>query len=248
MPVVNGQQHSIESAKFVLAGYAFATRPVSFDSGSRAAVGDVPVLPDQAVWGYRSYDCVPADPDGPLEERDLLVAAGLNGRLDSKGYLSLRTISSPVSAVLARIDDTPFWDLSENDVTIPPSDEASPAWPLWRAWWLMIGMPNVGPALTHKVLHHKRPSYFPLLDRKTLAALPRGRKWSLIHEELNRDREQYDELELWFAELARVHDGVPIKRLRMHDILLWCRVGETDDEASDRWAAVLRDGEAVLRR
>jgi hypothetical protein len=58
------------------------------------------------------------------------------------------------------------------------------------------GVPGAGIALTHKVLHHKRPSVFPLLDNKTSAALGGGGDaWLQIHRDLAATPDGWTELE-----------------------------------------------------
>jgi len=186
-------------------------------------IGSVPHL-TAARWAYRSYDCIPADA-GPLTDRDLLLAAGINGRVDSAAFLAMCAVAGEVSTALAGIpDDQAFWDLPSDSVgsNVPAVD--APAWPLWRAWWLMIGAPGVGVALTHKVLHHKRPALAPLLDNLTAKVLRSGDgAWSMIYTELNGHASEWEDLEDWFAGQASARSGVPLTRLRMHDIVLWCR-------------------------
>jgi len=230
--VIGGRGHTVREIQEIVAGYAFGTEAVSFDPQGRVPVGDAPTLAPVPRWGYRSYDCVPTT-SGPLTELDMLVANGLNGQLDLSACLAVRAVAPAVDAALARIPvDLCFWQLGAGDVAAVPAPE-SDAWWIWRAWWLLIGTPGVGIALTHKILHHKHPSVFPLLDGKTRELLadrvPDMNAWQVIHSELGAAAGPFTGLERWFAELAVAEGGVPITRLRIHDIVLWCdAVGQAE--------------------
>lgn len=239
MVTIGRESYLVETVRQVLAGYAFKTERIDFDPGTRTAVGDPPVLEPRPVWGYRSYDCVPAD-SGALTDRDLLVSAGLNGRVDSKAFLSLRAAEPEVSRALQAIpDEQTFWDLDAKDIAGLPGRRTG-AWSVWRAWWVLMCTPDVGLALTHKVLHHKRPALFPLLDNQTVAALPPGRAWLSIHQELTEGAAEFEDLENWFADQAVERNGVRLTRLRIHDIVLWCSVSK------ERHDIVLEHGREVL--
>ena len=93
-----------------------------------------------------------------------------------------------------------------------------------------MGVPGIDLAVSHKILHHKRPGLCPLLDRVTEGAYPPGQAWAGIHKELTHQTGEFTQLEGWFEGLAASHDGVALQRLRLHDILLWlCRSGELDE-------------------
>jgi hypothetical protein len=104
-----------------------------------------------------------------------------------------------------------------------------------------MGLPDIGITLTHKVLHHKRPQVFPLLDRLTAARIRAAgghQLWSFVHAELVCQPDRFAELERWFAAEARRRQGEGLTRLRIHDIVLWC-------EASGQFAAAKERGEEL---
>jgi hypothetical protein len=213
--------YSLKQAKLVIAGYAFGTRPFRFRPGAQS-YGPAPQVNDYSTWAYRAYDCVPADPSPALTQQDLLVVAAINVHFDSDTMLSLQVVSEDVSEALARIPaDIRFWELDRESL----GREANPGkdsheWSLLRAWWLLRGAPNVGVAIAHKVLHHKRPLLAPVLDEATISLLGHD-QWVRIHEDLTEQEEEWSSLEGWFSALSTEHDGVPLYRLRLHDILLW---------------------------
>ena len=85
-----------------------------------------------------------------------------------------------------------------------------------------MGLPQVERAITHKLLHHKRPELFPMLDSLTSPHLGAQHAWATIHRDLTRNCREFAELEEWFADLAAaVTDSASLTRLRIHDILLW---------------------------
>ncbi len=71
-----------------------------------------------------------------------------------------------------------------------------------------MSTPDVGRALTHKVLHHNQPALFPLLDRQTADVLrPAGQPhgwnaWQVILADIDDSRADFEELRAWFAALA----------------------------------------------
>jgi hypothetical protein len=156
------------------------------------------------------------------------VTTAINSRISAKTILGVLGIAEEVSKALAQISTkVKFWELDEDDLKVPPSSSKT-SWQLWRAWYLLMGVHGVDLAVCHKILHHKRPSVFPLLDRVTEGAYPRGKAWVHIQRELAGQKEPFDDLEEWFGEFAKAHHGVPLTRLRLHDILLWChRSGES---------------------
>ena len=87
--------------------------------------------------------------------------------------------------------------------------------------------------MCHKILHHKRPKVFPLLDGITESAYAPGRAWISIRKELEDFQSAFTSLEAWFKEVAADQGSqcVQLNRLRLHDILLWC------DRRGDRGTA-----------
>jgi hypothetical protein len=107
------------------------------------------------------------------------------------------------------------------------------AWAMCRAWELLMRIPGFDIARTHKVLHHKRPKQFPLLDNRTAAHLrnrcagePESPLWDMVLQDLHRNGGAFGQLEDRFAKAISGHRQseklVPLFRLRMHDILIWC--------------------------
>jgi Family of unknown function (DUF6308)/HD domain len=81
-----------------------------------------------------------------------------------------------------------------------------------------MGLPGVERAITHKLLHRKRPWLFPMLDSVTTEHLGGFRPWATIWADLTRHEQEFAALEDWFATLASAHDGVRLTRLRIHDM------------------------------
>lgn len=204
-------------------------------------IGDQPDKRNRGAFAYRTYDCVPAAPTHRIEEVDVLVANGLNAQMRAEEIAGVLAYSEDVSAELARIDENAacFWDLSRDEVQTKPPDDASPAWQVWRAWTILMGVEGINIARTHKILHHKRPSVFPLIDNKTIDLLDRGRSaWAAIHDDLTTTPSAWVRLETTVNALLASKGGVPLTRLRMHDILLWTR-------ATQRWDLALQYGGAL---
>jgi len=180
-------------------------------------------------YAYETYDCVPASDGAQLLPVDLLVASGLNGQIDSAAYAGLATAAARAAEELARIDErVTFWDLPEDGIDgadghPPPPEEHPDCFHLHAAWSAMMQIPHVDIALTHKVLHHKRPHLFPLLDNLTISQLEKGDAWRHIHRDLNRDAHVYERLERWHSDQVAASAKQRLKRLRIHDILLWWR-------------------------
>jgi hypothetical protein len=192
---VAGCGYSQEEAQLVLAGYCFGTREVHWKElrdyrGER--IQPLPTtnpFPAVAWFGYATYDCVAASEGPALGPVDLLVPAGLNGRLDVAVMTGLMAVEQEVSDALvvqAAHGDLAFWELDPNelkDLDLRGGDFGPATRPqaasrlegLYQAWWLLMSAPNVGVAVTHKILHHKLPRLAPLLDGRTAPILSRQR-------------------------------------------------------------------------
>jgi Family of unknown function (DUF6308) len=216
---------TLDEAKAAVAGYAFAVREVGEERAPR--------------WGYRTYDCVPASPGPDFSDLDILVAAGLNGELDVAAIGALQLATRRAAPYLAEAADRgqelgrlTLAELADN----PPA--GTTGWLLDKAWKQMMSTPDVGRALTHKVLHHKRPALFPLLDRQTAGVLrPAGQPhgwnaWQVIWADIDDSRAGFEELRAWFADLATARGGVPLELPRLHDILAWLK-------AAGQWNAAV---------
>lgn len=213
----------------LIAGYAFGVHTPVVDQVDRPAGVDEPPT-ERALWGYRTYDCIPASPGIALSGVDLTVASGLNARMNVDRVGALQAVAELVGESLAHLDDAPpFWELDRDELHAP-TVEGTHEWWAVRAWALLMSQPDVGVAVTHKTLHHKRPNLFPLLDGVTRRHLPKSLAWATIHEDLTGQAETWAQLETDFAALIHRDRGdVELSRLRLHDILLWLTaVGEDD--------------------
>lgn len=186
-------------------------------------------------WGYRTYDCIPTSPGPELAGVDLVIAAGLNGDLTVGRVGAIKAAAPQVSEHLASLEGSPpFWELPPEEVDEPV--EGSMGHHLGAAWELLMRQPDLGVAITHKTLHHKRPHLFPLLDNRTVTQLAEGHAWRAIHDDLTGQREQWASLERAFTNLIRNDEEVTLTRLRLHDILLWLRASGPDEVEQARSA------------
>ncbi|MDA8311088.1 MAG: DUF6308 family protein [Actinomycetota bacterium] len=227
-----------DEAKLVLAGYAFGERSLMWRGDSRA-----PHLQrratTQARWAYRAYDCHPSKTT-QISIEDITITAALDSRITSDVVLAVLAVAPDVSQrMTSAMAEPAFWNLTRKD--LERHDPGSHAAMLWEAWMLLHGVVGADVAIPHKILHRKRPSYFPLLDGNTVLAYDRGRAWSGIWQDLNDHPDQFESLECWFSKLPQTRSGVPLERLRIHDILLWAHL------ASNQYDALLHAGAAVLR-
>jgi hypothetical protein len=222
---VAGYDYSERAAKAVITGYAFArTQAVAIEAAAGCPESS-DKQQDFPRWGYETYDCIPAGPDASCHPVDYLIASGLNGRLDVPAVASLQFACPLAFEELSRVDpDIFFWNLDPDRLAQFPDVDCAERY-LWLAWCHMMSTPELGVALTHKTLHHKRPSLFPLIDGQTVHAL--GEEvWRTIHQDLNQgDGEPFEQLESWFRTLVGERGGgVELTRLRLHDILLWSAI------------------------
>lgn len=230
----------VDEAKLVLAGYCFGEIELRWGELTKLGVGGGIANRKRPRWAYRTYDCVPASEGPELTMHDVLLTAGLDSRINSEAASGICAVLGEVNEALSVIPrDTRFWDFPIDDLRRVPS-ESSPAWYIWRAWWLLNGVYNVNTATSHKILHHKRPWQFPLLDAETHGCYrDRNAAWAEIASEIQRNESEFAELESWFADLAKQRDGVSLTRLRLHDILLWCK-------ATGQWERARAEGPSVL--
>jgi hypothetical protein len=215
-------------AEAVLAGFAFGTSqlvwPSNFSPPADKGLAAPPRAAVRPTWSYRTYDCAPNSPYA-FSVNDLLIVAALDGGAGAAEYLAMEAILPDLNLVLTQIDiGQTFWTLDRAHLGSSPPPPATPVWYLWRAWALLMGLRNVGVAITHKTLHHKRPWLFPIFDTDTVARMGGEDAWKCLHEELTLQACQFTYLEKWFAALAINHGGVHLTRLRIHDVLLWADV------------------------
>jgi hypothetical protein len=224
-------------AKTALLGYAFGTRAVVWTPTPHVPLIWAPTGVQQYLWAYAAYDCVPSSPHG-MTVQDVVVTAGLNSRIDAGDVLAVIAVAGDLSYYLSQIpSEQTFWTLPRTQLVTFQNGTAPATW-LWRAWRLLQGFNGIDVAISHKVLHHKRPWFFPLLDGKTVSAYPSKQAWVGIHDDLVAQEQQFDELERWFAVEAVKRGGVALTRLRIHDILLWSM-------QTDKVAKLLAAGAAI---
>ena len=223
-----GTTYTQAEAEEVLAGFAFGTVGLTWNPPDAVAGDDGLACPPRAAvrsnWSYRAYDCLPNSPYA-FEVGDLLAVTALDARVGSTEFLAMEAILPDLNEVLTHIDiGKTFWTLNPALLAaVPPAETAE--WWLWRAWALLRGLSGVGPTITHKVLHHKRPWLFPIVDTETVNRLSKcGGEWQTLYVELTSYVDRFKHLEQWFAGQAIERGGVLLTRLRIHDILLWADV------------------------
>jgi hypothetical protein len=223
-------------ARAVVAGYCFGERTLRCHPD-----GIAPSMNELRAprWAYRTYDCVPGSSKTDLEAPDVLVIGGLNGRPDAEIVGSVLAVAPFVSQELRRIADAPaFWELPLESLDEGVRSDDAVVSDLYSAWRVLMSVERVDVATTHKILHHKFPRHFPLLDRRTVVAFPRGLAWRAIHQEVADS--EFEDLEAWFEDLrSHFKSTVPLSRLRLHDILLWSRI-------VGHWDAAKTAGQQVL--
>lgn len=227
LPGVNGRvvSYTEPEAQAVLAGYAFGQIPLAWNAppgvSQDPALAQPPAVSLRSRWAYRTFDCVPTSPNR-IEIEDVVMTAALDSRVGGNATLGIEAISCDLDEVLTRIPVTvAFWSLPTAHLGPQPPPTGTVSWWVWRAWTLLMGLPQVDRAITHKVLHRKRPWLFPMLDSVTSDHLGHQHAWAAIHADLQRHVQEFTALEEWFAALATAYDGVQLTRLRIHDILLW---------------------------
>lgn len=228
MVTVAGIEYDVPTIQEIVAEYAWDEREfaVARRNGILDRAEDCQVR-KRAVFGYRTYDCVPASEGSAITELDVFVLSGLNAQLNVQRVAVLLELRGALSQVIEELDDidsnTPggihFWTLPTEEIATPK--KGTVGWLLLKAWALLVGAPDVGVAIAHKLLHHKRPHLFPLVDGRTVKCFPEGKAWETIHGELVTSARDWTLLEEWFAEEAKRRGTVRLTRLRMHDIVTW---------------------------
>lgn len=232
-----------DDALAVVVGYCLGQESVEWRM-PRTGVGD-PVDPgDLGAFAYCTYDCIRGSSGTGLKAIDILLADGLNAQMRARNIAAALAVAPEVSEYLAQIDEeVRFWDLARDDVSERPESETAPGWPLWRAWTVLISAPGIERARTHKILHHKRPDVFPLLDNET-ADYVSPDPWGKIHDDLLATADAWESLEDQLNDRLRGEAGcVELTRLRLHDILLWCRATGRTTLAQELGAEILARGD-----
>jgi hypothetical protein len=208
----------LDTAVAAVLGYARGRRPLRFRSPSYPEGRWVQVT----AFGYERFDHRPAA-SGPLGDADVLIAEGLHGRLDRAAWTAVRTrlddVAPAADAAVARAGDRALWELPEAEFSV--LDEPGTVGAALRG----ISGPPHGEFLT-AALHHRWPTLFPLVGSSTRRQLlPHVREGdsgveAVVHRELRAAAAGFAALETAVAE-----QGVPLTRLRLHDVLLWLSAG-----------------------
>jgi hypothetical protein len=250
---VGSASYRLDEAFAVLVGYAFADEEVAFIPRGGLDYGSLPRGLRRRRFAYRTYDGL-THAKNLASASTLLAGAGLHGRIDLRTLESVLAVAPAVDLALRDVPrDFAFWELDPAEIATDaePVDASARTFGLHRAWWLLMSLPEVGPALASKLLHHLRPAQVPLIDNSTATKLRRGRMWRAIHGDLVAQAPEFTRLEEDFAEEADSRDSVGLNRLRMHDVLLWadCVVGRRTDAARAGYALLGRgsaDGRTVV--
>jgi len=219
-------------------GYARAVQALDLRRQGSLAAETVHVR----AFAYRAYDCVPPACEEGFAWLDVLVVDSLNGKLSHPIIAALedagRRAWPHVARAIEQSNGTPFWELPAEQVARRPTPGTAGESMNW-AWEECMRTPKVKVALTHKLLHHKRPDLFPLIDGKTKPLLDAHADeitgmWGVVHRELIRTSAQFSAREKTFAHLVDGEGDAPLTRLRLHDILLWLKATENWDYALSR--------------
>lgn len=240
LPSISRDEILWDDALAAVLGYARATRNLAIrKSPSYPEGGTVSVR----AYAYTVYDCVLPSEDDGFAWLDVLVVDGLNGKMDQKAITALRHAADRawphVREAVARSGGRAFWELPAEDAARVPSP-GSAGEALADAWQECFATGGIKTALTHKLLHHKRPDLFPLIDNQTMPRLTKLTDqeavgpWAIIHRELQANDEQFTALEKTFAQLVNGKGDVPLARLRLHDILLWLTAARNWEHATSR--------------
>lgn len=242
---VAGERVSFDEAVAVAVGYCLGTR-ASLKASPDGAVGDPVGTLTLGAFAFDTYDQIPAAVGFNLEPVDVLVADGLNAQMLGRDVAGALAVADEVGDQIRQItvNRQAYWEIDRVDRR--PEDEGHPAWPVWRAWTILSSVDGMAVARVHKILHHKRPRVFPLIDGKTLGPLGRGQAWATIRGDLDATPELWGRLEHVVNGHLVAHGKTPIFRLRLHDILLWTRVTSTDGESNRSLA--MRKARAILKR
>ena len=200
---VASESVTLVDAKAIVLGYCRHTVRLKPKVPPRLAVGDPLGELTVGEHAYRTYDCVEGGPVYELTDVDVLVANGLNARMRAGEIAGALAVADQVSELLKQLhtSDVIFWELRQRQVCHQPG-LGDPAWPMWRAWSILMEVPGLDVARAHKILHHKRPTTFPLIDNKTLPRLGRH-AWAAIS--VQSCRQPPADVPWWHAAHCRLH-------------------------------------------
>ena len=239
LPSVRRDPIAWDDALAAVLGYARATRQLRLSRQGDLAPETVLV----PAYAYRAYDCVPPTTEAGFGWLDVLVVDALNGKLSHSIIRALHHAGQRAWPHVARAVElaggATFWELPADQVARRPTPGTVGA-ALDLAWAECMRTPDVKVALTHKLLHHKRPDLFPLIDGRTKPLLDAARQgpsegmWAVVHREITANSSQFAALETCFAQLVDDAGDVPLTRLRLHDVLLWLTATRKWDDALGR--------------
>ncbi|MGY1858345.1 hypothetical protein [Modestobacter sp. SYSU DS0290] len=205
-----------DTALAAVLGYVRGRRPLRYRSPIEREGRWVQV----AAFGHDRFDARPV-PAGPLGDDDVLVAEGLHGRLDPAGWAAVRRAldeAQPTAeALVARAAGRAFWELPDDELSV--LGEPGTVGAHLRA---LTELPEPQPRYVLAALHHRHPRLVPLLSRATrLQTVPHLREGdsgvaAVVHRELQAAAAAFAALEDAVGLL-----GVPLTRLRLHDLLVW---------------------------
>lgn len=238
---VAGETIPVEVALTVLRGYCLGSEQANWVKPAEGVGEDLDPL-SLGAFAFVTYDEIPAAASPTIEPIDVLVADGLNAKMLARDIAGVLAVAQDLGREIAKLDNlgVEFWTLSSEQISTAPNDEADPAWPLWRAWTILMGVPGIEVARAHKILHHKRPSVFPLIDNQTLKRLGRT-AWRTVHGDLTATPAPWEWLERSMSDALSDSRAAAPTRLRLHDILLWTGV-------TGRRAAAMEIGHSLVDR
>ncbi len=222
LPSVGPDPVPWDTALAAVLGYARGRRALWFRSPGRPEGRWVRV----PAFGYERFDCRPRVA-GPLGDDDVLVAEGLHGRLDPAGWAAVRSAldeAGPLAdAVAVRADGRAFWELPSGELSV--LEEPGTV----GAGLRDIGRHGAGRHRDHlcAALHHRRPDLVPLVSnttrRQLLPHVEEGDSGpeAVVHRELLANAEAFGALGTAASGLLTATGGVPLARLRLHDVLVW---------------------------
>jgi hypothetical protein len=220
LPSAGPDPLALEDAVAAVVGYARGRRPLWFRSPVAAEGRWVRVL----AFGYDRFDARPRT-EGPFGDPDVLTAEGLHGRLDRDSWTTVRSAlddAAPLAReAVDRAADRPFWELPAEEFSVLAEPGTIGA--LQRD---LATLPGVPAGYVPAALHHRWPRLFPLVSPSTRRQLwPHLREGdsgveAVIHRELRAQAPGFEALEAAVAQ-----HGLPLTRLRLHDVLLWLSAG-----------------------
>ncbi|MGY1842003.1 hypothetical protein [Modestobacter sp. SYSU DS0875] len=225
-----------ETALAAVLGYVRGRRPLRYRSPFEREGRWVQV----AAFGHDRFDARPV-PAGPLGDDDVLTAEGLHGRLDPAGWAAVRRaldeVQPTAAALVERAGGRAFWELPDDELSV--LGEPGTVGAHLRG---LAELPDPQPRYVLAAVHHRHPALVPLLTRATwLQLVPHLHEGdsgvaAVAHRELRANPLAFAALE----DAVRLL-GVPLTRLRLHDLLVWLAgtlrltTAVALGEATDEW-------------